>query len=48
VVLAIIAHRHRGDYALFEAGWQFKMLLQGPLELDAERVTAAMAGPSAM
>jgi hypothetical protein len=48
VVLAILAHRHRGDYALFDSGWQFEMILQSPLSLDAERVAAAMAGPNAM
>jgi hypothetical protein len=48
VVLAILAHRHRGDYALFDAGWQFEMILQSPLSLDSDRVEAAIAGPSAM
>jgi hypothetical protein len=48
VVLAILAHRHRGDYALFDAGWQFEMIMQSPLSLDAERVTAAMAGANPM
>jgi hypothetical protein len=48
VVFAILAHRHRGDYALFDAGWQFEMILQSPLSLDAERVAAAMAGANPM
>lgn len=47
VILAILAHRHRGDYALFDAGWQFEMILQSPLSLDSDRVEAAIAGPSA-
>lgn len=47
VILAIIAHRHRGDYALFEEGWQFEMILQNPLSLDADKVAAAISGPSA-
>jgi hypothetical protein len=48
VVLAILAHRHRGDYVFFEAGWQFEIIMQSPLSLDADRVAAAIAGPSAM
>jgi hypothetical protein len=48
VVLAILAHHHRGDYVYFEPGWQFEIILQSPLSLDSDRVTAAIAGPSAM
>jgi hypothetical protein len=47
-VLAILAHRRLGDYVYFDAGWQFELILESPLELDAERVAAALAGPSAM
>ena len=48
VVALVLLARHRGAYVLFDAGWQFEMILQSPLELDAERVSAAIAGPSAM
>jgi hypothetical protein len=48
VVALVLLARHRGADVLFDAGWQFEMILQSPLELDAERVDAAIAGPSAM
>jgi hypothetical protein len=48
VVALVLLARHRGADVLFDAGWQFEMLLQSPLELDAERVAAAIAGPSGM
>jgi hypothetical protein len=47
VLLAVFAHRHRNDDALFDAGWQFEMVLQSPLSLDADKVAAAIAIPSA-
>jgi hypothetical protein len=47
VLLAVFAHRHRYDNALFDAGWQFEMALQSPLTLDADKVAAAIAIPSA-
>jgi hypothetical protein len=36
------------DYAVFDSGWQFQMVLDSPLTLDAAQVTAAaaMAPPS--
>lgn len=47
VVAAILLARHNNtsdaDYVLFDAGWQFQMTLQSPLEVDADRVTAAAA-----
>jgi hypothetical protein len=47
IISAILLHRHRGDDALFDAGWQFEMVLQSPLSLDADRVAAALAESSA-
>jgi len=47
VLLVVFAHRHRYDDALFDAGWQFEMVLQSPLSLDADKVAAAVAIPSA-
>ena len=47
VLLAVFAHRHRYDDALFDSGWQFEMVLQSPLVLDADKVAAAIAIPSA-
>jgi hypothetical protein len=47
VLLAVFGHRHRYDDALFDSGWQFEMVLQSPLLLDADKVAAAIAIPSA-
>jgi hypothetical protein len=47
VLLAVFAHHHRYDDALFDAGWQFEMVLRSPLSLDADKVAAAIAIPSA-
>ena len=47
VVTLVLLGRHRGADALFEAGWQFEMILRIPLSLDADRVVAAIAGSSA-
>ena len=47
ILLGVLAHRHRNDDALFDAGWQFEMVLQSPLLLDADKVAAAIALPSA-
>jgi hypothetical protein len=47
VVTLVLLGRHRGADALFDAGWQFEMILRIPLSLDADRVVAAIAGPSA-
>jgi hypothetical protein len=46
VLLAVFAHRHRYDDALFDSGWQFEMVLHSPLLLDADKVAAAIAIPS--
>jgi hypothetical protein len=35
------------DYVLFDAGWQFQMVLDSPVALDASQVAAALAAPSA-
>jgi hypothetical protein len=35
VVIAVIAYHHRYDYFWYDAGWQFDMVLQSPLTLDA-------------
>jgi hypothetical protein len=35
------------DYLLFDNGWQFQMVLQSPLTLDAGKVAAAAAMPAA-
>jgi hypothetical protein len=48
VLLGVFAHRHRNDDALFDAGWQFEMVLQSPLLLDADKIAAAIALPSAL
>lgn len=45
----VLAHHHNGhlDYVVFDGGWQFQMVLQQSLTLDAGKVTAAAAVPSA-
>ena len=47
VVTLVLLGRHRGVDTLFDAGWQFEMILENPVSLDADRVAAAIAGPSA-
>jgi hypothetical protein len=47
VLAVVFGHRHRYDDALFDSGWQFEMVLQSPLLLDADKVAAAIAIPSA-
>jgi hypothetical protein len=37
VAIAIIAAHHRYDYFWYDVGWQFDMVLQSPLTVDAER-----------
>jgi len=44
---AILLGRHRAGDVLFDAGYQFDMILENPLTLDAESVAAALNGPSA-
>jgi hypothetical protein len=34
------------DFAAFDVGWQFEMVLDGPVTIDAARVAAAAAMPS--
>lgn len=45
VVAGILFARHRGGSfgVLFDTGWQFEMVLQSPLSLDASSVTAVVA-----
>lgn len=47
ILAVVFGHRHRYDDALFDSGWQFEMVLQSPLLLDADKVAAAIAIPSA-
>ena len=47
VVVGILAHRHRHEEARdFDTGFQFEMVLQSPLTLDAGRVAAALNAPN--
>jgi hypothetical protein len=49
-VIAVTLIAHRGGYygpILFDTGWQFEMVLQSPLALDASSVAAAMAAAPA-
>jgi hypothetical protein len=46
VTLALLG-RHRGVDTLFDAGWQFEMVLESPVSLDADRVAAALFESSA-
>ncbi len=48
--LMLLHARHSGkntDFILYDNGWQFQMVLQSPLTLDAAKVAAAMATPAA-
>jgi len=49
VLLFIAAHHSQSkiDFVLFDAGWQFQMVLQSPLMVDASKVATAAAAPSA-
>jgi hypothetical protein len=47
IVALVLWGRHRGVDTLFDTGWQCEMILESPLWLDANRVAAAIAGPSA-
>ena len=42
------AHHRAGsfDYVVFDSGWQFTMVLQHPLTLDAGQVAAASPVPA--
>ncbi len=49
VGMLVWAH-HRAnsyDFVVFDAGWQFQMILDSPVTLDAAQVAAAAAAPSA-
>lgn len=46
-VLVWAHHRANSyDYVVFDSGWQFQMVLESPLTLDAAEVGAAAAAPS--
>jgi len=50
VVGMLVWAHHRAnsvDFVVFDDGWQFQMVLDSPLALDAAQVTAAAAAPSA-
>jgi len=42
----LVGRRHAGDF-VFDAGYQFEMVLETSLALDADRVAAAVAGSNA-
>ncbi len=48
-ILFAVGHHSQSkmDYVLFDAGWQFQMVLDSPLVIDADRAAAAVAAPSA-
>jgi hypothetical protein len=46
-VVAVLVGRHRAGDIVFDTGYQFEMVLETSLVLDADRVAAAVAGPSA-
>jgi hypothetical protein len=47
-IFALSRHsQNKIDYVLFDAGWQFQMVLQSPLVVDASQVAAGAAAPSA-
>jgi hypothetical protein len=47
-ILFAVGHHSQSkmDYVLFDAGWQFQMVLQSPLVVDAGQVAAAAAAPT--
>jgi hypothetical protein len=49
VLMLVLAHHsvNNTDFLLYDAGWQFQMILDSPLTLDAAQVSAAAAIPSA-
>ena len=50
VVLGILGAHHSAnntDFVLYDAGWQFQMVLDSPVMLDASKVAAAATTPSA-
>jgi hypothetical protein len=45
-IFALSRHsQNKIDYVLFDAGWQFQMVLQSPLVVDAGQVATAAAAP---
>ena len=46
--MVVYAHHHvnNTDFVLYDAGWQFQMVLDSPIALDAAQVAAAAATPS--
>jgi hypothetical protein len=49
VVTTVLLARHQGggSAVLFDTGWQFEMVLESPLSVDAASVAAAAAAPGA-
>jgi hypothetical protein len=47
IVAIVLLSHHQGGGVLFDTGWQFEMVLQSPLTLDAASVAAAIVIPSA-
>jgi len=48
VTFALMHHRANSyDFIVFDVGWQFQMVLDSPVVLDASQVAAAAAAPSA-
>ena len=48
VLMLVLAHHSvsNTDFLLYDAGWQFQMILDSPLTLDEAQVSAAAATPS--
>jgi hypothetical protein len=48
VVFAVMAHHrvNNTDFVLYDAGWQFQMVLDSPVTVDEAQVAAAVAAPS--
>ena len=45
IAIAVLTHYHRGSsVVLFDTGWQFEMVLESPLSVDAASVAAATPG----
>lgn len=51
LVVGVLVWAHHSqnntDFVLYDAGWQFQIVLDSPLTLDAAQVAAAAAAPSA-
>lgn len=47
--MVVYAHHHANntDFVLYDAGWQFQMILDSPVALNAGQVAASAATPSA-